>query len=364
MKIKMILTNAFSIDVRVYKEARYLVTRGNEVEILCWDKTPQKRLPQTENMEGINIRRFSISAIAGSGVKQLGAYLKFLRECKKYLHDKKYDVVHCHDLDGAIIGCFLKHKLIFDMHEFYDKGSFLKAKISHFATRAIAKKAIANIYVTPLSLEAYGHGIEKKFFQLKNYSDRNSFADIEKTQSSKLRVSYIGTVRNQLTEFHSLFEAVKDIDDIIVNIYGGGVDLAELEKMALLYNNVNVYGAFNGVSESEYIYKNTDVSYIAYSLTNPNYHGDFEPVKLYEAIATETPIVATKGLNIGRVALKYDIGKAVDTQNIKQIRQAFLDMLDKPELIRRYSDNMKKIAKQFDWNEAVKVLDQIYLDMK
>ena len=360
MKIKMILTNAFSIDVRVYKEARYLVTKGNEVEILCWDKTPNKKLPQIENLEGIFIRRFPIPAVAGSGIKQLGAYLKFYRECKKYLNNQEYDVVHCHDLDGAIIGWHLKHKYVFDMHEFYDKGNCLKAKMAHFTTRKIAKNALANIYVTPLCLETYGQGIEHKFFLLKNYSDPNHFADVEKTCSSKLRVSYIGTVRNQLTEFHSLFEAVKDIDGIIINVYGGGVDLPELEKMALQYSNVYIHGAFNGISESENIYKNTDVSYVAYALNNPNYHGDFEPVKLYEAITTGTPIVATKSLNIGRLTLKYDIGKAVDTQDIKQIREVFQDFLDKPELIRRYSENMRKIAKQFDWNEAVKILDTIY----
>lgn len=362
MKIKMILTNAFSMDVRVYKEARYLVKKGHEVEILCWDKTPDKQLPQIENMEGISIRRFPIPAVAGSGMKQLGAYLKFRRECKKYLRDQEYDIVHCHDLDGAVIGRCLKHKYVFDMHEFYDKGNFIRLKISHFATRKLAKKALANIYVTPLCLESYGQRIENKFFLLKNYSDPSNFVDIEKTSSSKLRVAYIGTIRNQVVELHSLFEAVKDIDDIIVNVYGGGVDLPEVEKMALHYSNVNIHGAYNGIAESEKIYKNTDVSYIAYTLDNPNYHGDFEPVKLYEAIITGTPIVATQNLNVGKFALKYDIGKAVDTQDIKQLRETFLDLLDKPELMRRYTDNMKKIANRFDWSEAVKILDKIYME--
>ena len=38
MNITMLLTNAFEMDVRVYKEARYLIEKGNNVTILCWDR--------------------------------------------------------------------------------------------------------------------------------------------------------------------------------------------------------------------------------------------------------------------------------------------------------------------------------------
>ena len=35
-KVYMILTNGFDPDVRVYKEAKYLVEKNFEVTILCW----------------------------------------------------------------------------------------------------------------------------------------------------------------------------------------------------------------------------------------------------------------------------------------------------------------------------------------
>ena len=37
-KVYMILTNGFDPDVRVYKEAKYLVEKNFEVTILCWDR--------------------------------------------------------------------------------------------------------------------------------------------------------------------------------------------------------------------------------------------------------------------------------------------------------------------------------------
>lgn len=47
------LTNAYDPDVRVYKEAVYLVRRGFSVTILCWDRTPEKEYPAHEVKEGI-----------------------------------------------------------------------------------------------------------------------------------------------------------------------------------------------------------------------------------------------------------------------------------------------------------------------
>ena len=38
MKVIMILTNSFDPDLRVYKEAQYIASKGYEVEILCCDR--------------------------------------------------------------------------------------------------------------------------------------------------------------------------------------------------------------------------------------------------------------------------------------------------------------------------------------
>ena len=41
----MLLTNGFDPDVRVYKEALYLVGRGFSVTVLCWDRDPPGATP-------------------------------------------------------------------------------------------------------------------------------------------------------------------------------------------------------------------------------------------------------------------------------------------------------------------------------
>lgn len=364
MIITMILTNAFSPDVRVYKEAKYLVGKGHKVTILCWDKTPEKGLPLRENKDGINIIRFGIPSVAGTGMKQSGAYFKFIRSCRKYLKKHKCDCLHCHDLDGALVGYLTrkaKTPFVFDMHEFYEKGSKTKKTIIHWFVMKLVSKAKAVIYVSNESLKRYGKQFGEKFYVLRNYSDPSFFTDCKKVSSERFRIAYIGEVRNQIPEFTALFEAVKGMDNVRVDIYGGGVDLPRLEELKNHYSNVTVHGRYDGIRESNRIYSNTDVSFIAYDTENPNYHGDFEPVKLYEAVITGTPIIATGDLNPGRLAEKERIGLSVDTKSADEIQNAIHRFISDKDFFEECKNNMEKIAVRYDWNNAVRILDRVYL---
>ena len=361
----MILTNAFPPDVRVYKEAKYLVSKGNKVTVLCWDKTPEWGLPSNEVIDGISIVRFGIPAIAGTGLKQLGAYYKYIKCCKKYLIWNSCDHLHCHDLDGSLAGYLArkgKTPYVFDMHEFYEKGRKIKKTLIHNVVMKLVKKAQAVIYVSNKSLETYGSDFADKFHILRNYSNPNFFLDCEKVKSNIFRVSYIGEVRNQVPEFVALFDAVKGMENVKVDIYGGGPDLEKLKAIQDRYSNVRVHGRYNGISESNCIYANTDVSFVAYNAQNPNYQGDFEPVKLYEAIFTGTPIIATESINPGKIARSEGFGLAVDTKNPEAIRKAIKKFIKNKLFYISCAENMKMAAHKFDWNVAVTVLDKIYAE--
>lgn len=76
----MILTNRYDPDVRVFKEAKYLVSKGFDVEILCWDRQREFGDRSVEVNEGIKIRRFYPYAKYGSGIKQLNAFFMFMKQ--------------------------------------------------------------------------------------------------------------------------------------------------------------------------------------------------------------------------------------------------------------------------------------------
>ena len=106
MKIVMILTNGFEPDLRVYKEAKYLSNKGYDIEILCWDREGKYITKPIEQLGKIKIVRFFEKSTYGSGLKQIFKLLKFKNACKKYLKKQKinYTYMHCHDLDGMLVG--------------------------------------------------------------------------------------------------------------------------------------------------------------------------------------------------------------------------------------------------------------------
>ena len=75
----MILTNGFGPDVRVYKEAKYLVGRGFDVEILCWDRK-MSIFTKKEIVDGTRSKVFHIPYMVNLTNK---SYLCFIRN-KEY----------------------------------------------------------------------------------------------------------------------------------------------------------------------------------------------------------------------------------------------------------------------------------------
>ena len=70
-KVKMILTNGFGPDVRVYKEAKYLVSKGFDVEILCWDRENEFAGAESDNVGGYGSKGSSRLRSMGLGIGSL-----------------------------------------------------------------------------------------------------------------------------------------------------------------------------------------------------------------------------------------------------------------------------------------------------
>ncbi|MGH4120739.1 glycosyltransferase [Clostridium sp.] len=361
-KVKMILTNRFDPDVRVYKEAQYLVLKGFDVEILCWDRESEYKSREIEEIDGINIKRFFPYAKAGTGYKQIIPYIKFLKECKNYLRGKEYDYLHCHDLDGVIVGNHIKNsnsKLVFDMHEFYEvQGS--KQKI-RYIVRAIVNnmqiKSDAIIYVNQMQKDVMKKKNINKLIYIPNYPIASDFENCEKSKSEKLRISYIGAVR-QYNELKNLMDACNDIDNIKVSIHGTGVAYKKLNDIKNNYKNIEVTGVYH-FSESSKLYSQTDVLYAIYPM-NTFQNRNAYPVKFFEAIITKTPIIVSKGSILEKFIMENDIGFVVDGSNVSEITELISYINSHRKLLQEKTENIEKIQFDFSWGEVVKNMDSIY----
>lgn len=362
----MLLTNSFFPDPRVYKEARYLISRGFEVTILCWYREDDVTLPTVENVDGINIVRFHIVSKIGSGLKQIPAFFQYIKECRKYLHKHPCDYLHGNDLDGAITALIARNKktpIVFDMHEFYEdvgSGHEIKRRLLRYATIFLIKKSNVAIRTNDLYLRKPYKSIQKKLVLLKNLPDRNLIKCLPKTESDVFRVGYHGAVRSQIPEFTTLFEAVKNINDVRVDIYGTGPDLLQLRDIATKYSNVFLHGRFDGARQLSELYANTDVEFAGYR-PNSDTREEQEVVKFFECILTGTPIILTNAYTKMRNEInKYGFGLTCDTRNIDVVRNCILKIKNDLDFRKKCSDAEIEQSYKYDWNVAVKVLDKVY----
>ena len=363
-RIAILLTNDFTQDVRVYKEARYFIQRGFEVDMFCWQRDLGKCLPEFESRDGIKVRRIRAQASAGTGWHQIGAFCKYIKACKDYLKEETYDYVHCNDIDGAIAGylaCGKNERKVFDMHEVYESGGIIKRWAWRKLTIFLLKKSIAGLYENEFYLSNKYSAVRDKLYRLKNYPSREYLKAEVKTESDYLRVGYHGTVRNQICYFKALFEAVKDLDDVRVVINGGGTDYLALKRLEKQYNNVFVNGQYDGIRDSNWLYANTDILFCGYDGNSLNYNGDAEVVKFYEAIVTGTPMIMTKGTGMAQKVVNNGYGVVCDVASIEDIRRAVLGFKQNKAFWNECAENELRDANQYFWEKEILVLDNIYL---
>lgn len=361
-EVKMILTNRFDPDVRVYKEALYLSQQGYSVEILCWDREREK--PETEIIDGIRIRRFYPPAQYGSGLRQLLPFLRFGREVRQYLRGRRVDYLHCHDLDGALVGnaCRRDHpaaRVIFDMHEIYEvQGKKQKLRpLVRQVVKACHHRADAILYVNDLQLAHMDQADRAKLIFLPNYPDAGNFPSDAKVPADPLRVAYIGSVRH-FHQMKNLLDAARDLPEVQVSIHGFGTAYRALQAIGDRYPNARITGPYH-FSESTRLFAEADVLYVMYPMDTLQ-NRESEPIKFFEAIITRTPVIVSPLSRLADVVRSHDMGYTVDGEDIGAIRDLLEQITAHRAQLAVKRENMIPIQYHYTWDHVVKNLKQIY----
>ena len=357
----MLLTNGFSPDLRVFKEAKYLTEKGNHVEILCWDRENRYIDKPIEQLGKIKIVRFFAQSKYGSGVKQIFKLLKFKKACKRYLKNVDYEYIHCHDLDGMLVGYLVhKHgdKLIFDMHEYYNSGSYAKV---YFIVKRLLKflqnKSYKILYVNEKQLENIVEKNKSKLVYLPNYPEFSKFQKVAHKPDNYLRVTYAGYVRH-LVSMTNLILAGKKQSNVKISIHGSGDILEQLKKIAKDANNVELTGDYTHDQIVDF-YSNADIVYIVYSKGNTNDENAL-PTKFFESIISGLPVIVSKDSLLEKTVKKYDIGFSVDGTNLEEVEKLLTVLQNNREILEQKRKNVEKIKSKFIWEDVVKNLDTVY----
>ena len=359
--VKMILTNGFDPDIRVYKEAKYLAERGIDIEIICWDREGKYLDRREDLVDNIKIKRFYIPAQFGTGFKQIKSFLHFIIQCKKYLKGQVIDYLHCHDLDGMIVGYIVRQKnvkLVFDMHEFYESGRMSKVKtLVRGLVNFLQSKSYRIIHVNKQQTLSVKKADLYKLVHLPNYPEPNKFKACIYKESPMLRITYTGYIRH-LIPLENLIKAGSHFDNVFISINGQGRCYKILKELETQYKNTCVTGAYNHEDIAKF-YSVSDLAYIVY---NKNVKNDETalPTKLYEAILTCTPMIVAEGTLMGEFVLEHDIGFVIDGTNEESIKTLIKKIVNDQNILHHKRKNIVKIQYDYTWDKVVKSLDGIY----
>ena len=363
MIIIMISTHGLDIDPRIYNESMTLIASGHQIQVICWDRENRAHDVDTAEIDGIQIKRIFVKSTYGTGFRQAFSFIRFIQEAKKYLVDKDFDVIHGHDLDGAFIGTFLRKdkKLVWDMRELFDGMNYgiIKASIYNCFAWWCFRNIDGLITVIDYQLERYAAKIKKKILceTILNTPERRIFQNFQRHESSDLRISYIGSVRH-FNEMKLLMDSAQDLDQVKIKIHGSGPQLENVISIGHHYTNVEITGQFH-YKNTKHLYEETDLLYVVYDKHVENQkHGI--PIKGYEALYTQTPVIAGAGTYFADFVKKHDIGFVIAGDDLDELRDIILNVKNNRSLLKEKEKNIEKIQDAYVWENQAQKLSTFY----
>lgn len=211
--------------------------------------------------------------------------------------------------------------------------------------------------------------LEKCFYvnngvKLADY-DRSIREDIlrdEDLEAGSFKVIYTGTIRpvNNVGNLLDTAKLLKDCPDIRFLIFGGGSQLAELQKRAEEEKISNV--VFKGFVEKKYIpyiLSRSSVNILNYSQSQYNWSRGNSSNKLFEYMASGKPIIST--VKMGYCILdKYQCGFSLAECTPEALAKEIRQIHDLPkEACAVMAENARKGAEDFDFTVLTRRLYQV-----
>jgi glycosyltransferase involved in cell wall biosynthesis len=369
----MTLSNPFTHDPRVYNEAKSLVKAGHEVTVIAWDRNGIK--PIQEEKDGIKIFRIRntwLMKLVPFNILQLypwwgEAYKKSLKSDKK----KSFDAIHCHDLDTLPIGIKLKKRLaiplIYDAHEIWGYMKMMnypKWIGNYFLGKEKKLAPIADHIITVA--EPHEH-----YFQNMGCNKVNIIRNCKRVDKKEyappdnkiFTLIYIGGLSK--TRFlQEAAEICQGLERIRFRIAGFGIleDVLKQKAEKAPFGNIE----FLGKIPMERVIPETVKGDASLCMLNPSNMNNRigPPNKLFEAMATGRPVIATKGTYSGNLVEELKMGLTVEFDE-KSLKNAIIKLRDDPKLREEFGKNALKAALgEYNWHIQEKKLLNVYDQMR
>ncbi len=329
----MLLSNPFKPDPRVYEEAKALVDAGHRVTILAWDR--EVRFPERETVDGIDVVRIGVRGGYGKLSSFLPGLVKFYRRARKIAKAIEFDVVHAHDFDTLLLGLLIARRrraiLIYDMHDDYasmisESVPSALAKLVDILQKALVRFADSVIYANDALRDLLGieGAVVMNCKDPEDYSvDTNALR--EKLGVGGFTIVYIGILR-QINFLRTLINAVKRSEGTYLIIGGDGPHREEVLRLIAGEERIK----YIGWVKRDDIPKYTKIADAVVVLNDPGKRYDrlSTPVKMFEAMAAEVPVIVSKGTEAERIVKKCNCGIAVEFGSVDALLRGFEELKD------------------------------------
>lgn len=365
MKVVMLVTNSFDPDVRVYKEAMTLASAGLEVEVLCWDRESKCSKRDIEFVDGFIVRRFYASSRYGTGLRQIPAYLSFSSAVCAHLRNIDYQVLHCHDLDAALIGILIRKprtRVIFDEHDLFSlyfrnrRGWFSRNVVGWMVEclESVVVKIVDRHIVTTRAFKEF-RGPSERITVITNAPLDGYFENTTKSNCAVLRVGYVGGL-NYLEELQLLLDAASDLLGVRVLVSGGGRHFVLLRDKYSNIENITFTGPYAPESVAK-PYSEVDVSYAFYHTDTGLYA---LPNKFFESMMSGTPVIVNALSEAAKFVVEEGTGYLLSEGTVMALRELLKRIAhDRQELIAK-ANNVGRVRNDYTWQVNAERLLEMY----
>lgn len=372
-KIAMLLSNPYRPDPRVQKEAASLENAGYQVSIICWDRKGE--LPAIEVTDIATINRIQTGSSFSLGSKQMLHFPRFWFYALRALNRIKPDIVHCHDLDTAIVGYLFskwyKTPWIYDSHDHYPSQMSqqvhpLISKFLYTFDEFISRRTSKIITVSE-TMKDYFKSLGRNSTVISNFQIFLSEDHLNNITRESLGLSTDDYIVGYIGGFTPgraiipLIESLKHYPPVKILIAGDGPQKDNIISHINNHNNAQYLGwiPLNMVPSYFNLF---DVYY--YGLYSECPHTRYQsPNSLYTAMMVGKPIITTDIGEISDVVTMENCGIVIKKPTADQISKAIQE-LSAPSLRAILGENGRNAAlEKYNWSVAEAELLGFYVDL-
>jgi len=365
MRIIILRSNPVLPDPRVEKEANTLLSDGNKVKVLAWNRqvgtNNAKRGTIRLDNGVLPIRWFNIKSSFGGGLKNLFPLIVFQICLITWLfkHRKTYDVIHACDFDTVIpawiCSVLFNKKYVYDIFDYYVDAFYVPKIIKPLIEKIdifMINSANAVVIANESRKDQISKSNPKQLYIIHNSPQTSIEAEIDNNnillnKTNKPKFVYIGILSDGRL-LKEILEVFKEHSEWELHIGGFGLLEDQVREIAEKCQNIFFYGTVP-YAKALKIELECDVLFAVYDPKIQN-HRFSSPNKLYEAMMLGKPIIVAKNTGIDKIVDSENIGISINYSKA-DFEGAIKDLLANKNCFKSISKKTKELYKnEYSWD--------------